>query len=95
MISNLNDIEGVVYQSKKFRKTDYKNNIDIIDIIYRVYQENLTRRLNNIIIIADFDILLSNLSIKLISDRFLTNITNWEPANIKDISIKTREINNI
>lgn len=94
-VSNSDDMKVFKYLLSESRESNYGNNNDIVHAIREVYPKNLNGGLNDIINIADFDMLQSHLPAELESDGFLTSAIYWKPASIRDISTKTREIDNI
>lgn len=94
-VSNSDDMKVFKYQLSKSRESNYGNNNDIVHAIREVYPKNLNGGLNDIINIADFDMLQSRLPAELESDGFLISAIYWKPASTRDISAKTREIDNI
>lgn len=95
LTNNSNNVEELEYQLSNSKETDYKDDTDIINAIHKTHLEILNKGSNNTASIADFDLLQSSLPMKLELDVFLTSAINWEFANTRDISTKTREICNI
>lgn len=95
LASNTNYVIKLKYQSSNFKKTDYRDEKDIINAIYKTQFEIFNKNSNNIIYIINFDLLRFNQQIELELYNFLTRIIKQNFTSMHNISVRTKKIFNI